>query len=96
MQYTEIFVSCKNRKFHWINIDIFLIFAQNIDCVYTLEPPHISRTWLVSLGSRLRMQLVAHRTGPRGPRFDPVQDVCTYVLKIVAISCTELMLIVKI
>ena len=22
------------------NYNIFLIFAQNIDCVYTLEPPH--------------------------------------------------------
>ena len=22
------------------NCDIFLIFAQNIDCGYTLEPPH--------------------------------------------------------
>ena len=30
---------CKNEKFHWKNFDIFLIFAQNIDCRYTLEPP---------------------------------------------------------
>ena len=36
------------RKFHGFkkddfqkkNCDIFLIFAQNIDCRYTLEPPH--------------------------------------------------------
>ena len=39
MQYTEIFFSCKNRKFHQKNVDIFLTFAQNIDCAYTLEPP---------------------------------------------------------
>ena len=26
-------------KNHWKNFDIFLIFAQNIDCGYTLEPP---------------------------------------------------------
>ena len=27
-------------KFRQKNLDIFLIFAQNIDCGYTLEPPH--------------------------------------------------------
>ena len=30
---------CKNENFHWKKFDIFLIFAQNIDCGYTLEPP---------------------------------------------------------
>ena len=30
---------CKNENFHWKIFDIFLNFAQNIDCVYTLEPP---------------------------------------------------------
>ena len=30
---------CKNENFPWKNFDIFLIFAQNIDCGYTLEPP---------------------------------------------------------
>ena len=30
---------CKNEKFQWKNFDIVLIFAQNIDCGYTLEPP---------------------------------------------------------
>ena len=29
----------ENEKIHWKNFDIFLIFAQNIDCGYTLEPP---------------------------------------------------------
>ena len=36
--YKKIF-GCKNEKFHWKNFDVFLIFAQNIDCGYTLEPP---------------------------------------------------------
>ena len=27
------------------NFDIFLLFAQNIDCVYTLEPPRQSMFW---------------------------------------------------
>ena len=39
MQYTENFFSGKNCKFHLKNFDVFLIFAQNIDCRYTLEPP---------------------------------------------------------
>ena len=39
MQYTEIFKVVKNENFQYKNSDIFLIFAQNIDCEYTLEPP---------------------------------------------------------
>ena len=39
MQYTEISKVVKNKKFQWKNFDIFLIFAQNIDCGYMLEPP---------------------------------------------------------
>ena len=40
MQYTAIFHGYKNGNFPMKNCDIFLIFAQNIDCGYTLEPPH--------------------------------------------------------
>ena len=29
----------KNENFQWKIFDIFLIFAQNIDCGYSLEPP---------------------------------------------------------
>ena len=32
------FKSCK-KTFKWKILDIFLNFAQNIDCKYTLEPP---------------------------------------------------------
>ena len=39
LHYTENFLSCKNCKIHWKKVDIFNIFAQNIDCRYTLEPP---------------------------------------------------------
>ena len=39
MQYTAIFHGCKNDNFQMKILDIFLIFAQNIDCGYTLEPP---------------------------------------------------------
>ena len=39
MQSTESCYGCKNENLHWKKkIDIFLIFAQNIDCGYTLEP----------------------------------------------------------
>ena len=41
MQDTEIFKVVKNKKFSVENFDIFLIFAQNIDCGYTLEPPRL-------------------------------------------------------
>ena len=39
MQYAEIFKAVKNENFQLKFLDIFLIFAQNIDCGYTLEPP---------------------------------------------------------
>ena len=39
MQYKEIFKVVKNENFPLKNFDIFLIFAQNIDCGCTLEPP---------------------------------------------------------
>ena len=40
VQYTAIFHGCKNDTFQMKNWDSFLIFAQNIDRGYTLEPPH--------------------------------------------------------
>ena len=36
----EIFLALKIEIFQLKNVDLFLIFAQNIDCGYTLEPPH--------------------------------------------------------
>ena len=40
MQYTEIFCALKIENFQRKNCDtVFLNFAQNIDCGYTLEPP---------------------------------------------------------
>ena len=37
--YKEFFFCSKIENFHQKKFDIFLIFAQNIDCGYTLEPP---------------------------------------------------------
>ena len=39
MQYTAIFHGCKNDNFQMKIFNIVLIFAQNIDCGHTLEPP---------------------------------------------------------
>ena len=39
MQYTKIFKVVKNEEFQQKFFDINLIFAQNIDCGFTLEPP---------------------------------------------------------
>ena len=39
MQYLAIFHSCKTDNFQMKNVNIFLIFAQKLDCGYTLEPP---------------------------------------------------------
>ena len=39
MQYTENFLFVKMINFTEKKNDIFLIFVQNIDCGYTLEPP---------------------------------------------------------
>ena len=38
MQHTENFLALKTENFQLKIFDIFLIFAQNIDCGYTLEP----------------------------------------------------------
>ena len=40
VQYTAIFHGYKNDYFQMKNCISFLIFAKNIDCGYTLEPPH--------------------------------------------------------
>ena len=39
MQYTQIFLALKIETFQLKIFDIFIIFAQNIDCGYTLELP---------------------------------------------------------
>ena len=42
IKYTEYFV-CKNENFIRKKNDIFIIFAQNIDCGYKFEPPRPRR-----------------------------------------------------
>ena len=49
MQSIEIFLFIKNPP----KIDMFLIFAQNIDCGYTLEPP-LTSTHNLCFGAEIR------------------------------------------
>ena len=44
MQYTVIFHGFKNDYFQMKTFDIFLSFARNMDCGYTLEPPQLTST----------------------------------------------------
>ena len=37
----QFFTVVKKNNFQMKNYDIFYIFAQNIDCWYTFEPPHL-------------------------------------------------------
>ena len=41
IQNTAIFKNVKIDNYHMKKCDIFLIFAQNIDCGYMLELPHL-------------------------------------------------------
>ena len=40
IQYKGNFYGCKNEKFQMEKCDVFVIFARNRDCGYSLEPPH--------------------------------------------------------
>ena len=55
LQYTYFFFSCKNLNFHQKNFDIFLIFAQNIDCGYTEAV--LTSTHNVCFGSNMRKNI---------------------------------------
>ena len=46
MQFTEIFTAVKNDNFQLKMFDIVPIFAENIDCVYSLEPRTASLRWV--------------------------------------------------
>ena len=57
VQYTAIFHGCKNDNFKMKFFDFFLIFAQNIDCGYTLEPPPeavLTSTHNLCFGAKIR------------------------------------------
>ena len=47
-KYSDFFFRSKIENFHWKIFDIFDIFAQNIDCGYTSEPPRLAEVVLTS------------------------------------------------
>ena len=54
MQYKEIFKVVKNENFPLKIFDIFLIFAQNIDCGYTLAEAVLTSTHNLCFGAKIR------------------------------------------
>ena len=53
LAHAEIFRATKIENFHLKFFYIFLIFAQNIDCGYTLEPP-LTSTHNLCFGAKIR------------------------------------------
>ena len=52
--YIIIFHGCKkNKNLQTKNCDIFLIFAHNIDCGYTLEPPQFRTAGVLTCSRNL-------------------------------------------
>ena len=69
MQYTEIFSPVKIENFQWKIFDIFLIFAQNIDCGYTLEPSTHNlcfRAKIRKIGIPLHTPVLLYKSGVQG------------------------------
>ena len=52
MQYTEIFLPVKMENFNGNSFDIFLIFAQNIDCGYTISEAVLMSTHNQCFGAK--------------------------------------------
>ena len=65
MQYTEIFKVVKNENFQWKKFDIFLIFAQNIDCGYLLGEAVLTCTHNLCFGAKNEK----NRYTPANPSF---------------------------
>ena len=64
MQLTEIFLALKIENFQLKNIDIVRIFAQNIDCGYTLEPPR--RAKIRKIGIPLHTPVLLYKSWVQG------------------------------
>ena len=62
VQYTAIFHGCKNVNFQMKKYNIFLIFAQNIDCGY--NETVLTSTHNLCLGAKIRKMYT-----PVNPRF---------------------------
>ena len=59
---------CKNENFHRKNFDIFLIFAQNVDCGKTLQRPWLTSFHNLCFGSKNKKKGKPLQT-PANPSF---------------------------
>ena len=71
MQYTEIIFALKIENFQLKTFDILLIFAQNIDCGYTLEPPRSTHNLcfgakIRKIGIPLHTPVLLYKSGVQG------------------------------
>ena len=69
----QIFHGCKKDNFQMKNYDIFLIFAQNIDCGYTLELIEAVLTSTHNLCFRAKVRKNVY---PCKPQFFYIKVVC--------------------
>ena len=81
--YTGIFQGCKNDNFQVKNCDVFLIFAQNIECGYTLEPP-LTSTHNLCFRAKIRKNVY-----PCKPHFYYIKVGCTGVFMSQTCFCDE-------
>ena len=64
MQYTEICLALKTENFQLKNFDIFLIFAQNIDCGYTMSTHNLCfGAKIRKIGIPLRTPVLLYKSG---------------------------------
>ena len=68
MQYTEIFLALKTENFLLKNFDIFLSFAQNIDCGYGSNEYPQSMFWSKNKkkGIPLHTPVLLYKSGVQG------------------------------
>ena len=76
MQQTAIFHGCKNDIFRLKCFGYFHIFAQNIDCVYTLEPPHCIEAVLTSTHNLCFRAKIENNEYPCKPQFYYIKVGC--------------------
>ena len=83
MQYTAIFHSCKNDNFQMKSCDIFLIFAQNIDREYTLEPPPSNEAVLTRIHNLCFRAKIRKNEYPCKPQFYYIKVGCkgVYIIR---------------
>ena len=79
MQYTVILHSCKNDNFQMKIVIFFLIFAQNIDCGYTLEEVVLTSTHDLCFRAKIRKKNVY----PCKPQFYYIKVGCkgVYIIR---------------